>query len=209
MKQLSIILNVVLLALVGFLYYLYFFSSKSQVLLVHSGKDSSINHGNKVAYIDLDSLQNNYEYYKKIKADIDRRQNANTEEITALQKRYQARAMQLQQKAPTMNQHDQEAAVKEMNQMQQDLQTKKQASDNDLFNYNSKMKEDILTRIQNYLKEYNKDGRYDYILSYEPGFMFYKDTALNITKDVIEGLNKQYLNNPALTKENATSPGTP
>jgi len=83
--------------------------------------------------------------------------------------------------------------MKEINLMQQGLQEKKQALDNDLFNYNSKMKEDILTRIQNFLKEYNKDGRYDYIFSYEPGFMFYKDTALNITKDVITGLNEEYL----------------
>lgn len=193
MKHFSLILNIVLLALVGFLYYLHFSSSKSQVVLVRSDKDSSVNHGNKVAYIDLDSLQNNYEYYKKIKTDIDLKQNASTDEINNLQKRYQSRAMQLQQKGPTMNQHDQEVAMKEINQMQQDLQAKKQSIDNDLFSYNSKMKEDILTRIQNYLKEYNKDGRYDYILSYEPGFMFYKDTALNITREVIEGLNKQYV----------------
>ncbi len=85
--------------------------------------------------------------------------------------------------------------MKEINQMQESLQNKKQSLDNELFNYNSKMKEDILTRIQNYLKEYNRDGRYDYIFSYEPGFMFYKDTALNITKDVIIGLNKEYVQN--------------
>jgi outer membrane protein len=193
MKQLSLIINVVLLLLVGYLYYLNFSSSKKKpVTLNHSDKDSSINHGNKIAYIDLDSLQNNYEYYKKVKVDIDRRQTSSNNEINSLQKRFQARAMQLQQKGPSMSQQDQESAMKEINQMQQDLQTKKQSLDNELFNYNSKMKEDILTRIQNYLKEYNKDGRYDYILSYEPGFMFYKDSALNITRDVIGGLNKQY-----------------
>jgi len=191
MKQLSLIINVVLLALVGYLYYLYF-SSKRPITFIHTNKDSSINHGNKVAYIDIDSLQNNYEYYKKIKTELDRKQNAGTVEINNLQKKYQTRAMQLQQKGPTMNKQDQESAMKEINQMQQDLQEKKQSLDNDLFNYNSRMKEDILTRIQNYLKEYNKDGRYDYILSYEPGFMFYKDTALNITRDVIKGLNQEY-----------------
>ena len=195
MKQLSLIINVVLLVLVGYLYYLYFSSSKNRVTVIHSTKDSSINHGNKVAYIDLDSLQNNYAYYKKIKEDIDRKQTASTNEINNLQKHYQSRAMQLQQKGPSMSQQDQQSAMKEISQMQQDLQAKKQSLDNELFNYNSKMKEDILTRIQNYLKEYNKDGRYDYILSYEPGFMFYKDTALNITRDVIEGLNNEYINN--------------
>lgn len=191
----SLILNLVLLILVGYLYYLHFSSSKKPVTFVHLGKDSAKNHGNKVAYLDLDSLQNNYEYYKKIKTEFDRKQTISNDEITNLQKRYQARAMQLQQKGPTMNQQDQESAMKEINQMQQNLQEKKQSLDNDLFNYNSKMKEDILTRIQNFLKEYNKDGRYDYIFSYEPGFMFYKDTALNITEDVVTGLNEEYVRN--------------
>jgi len=194
MKQFSLIINVILLALVGYLYYLYF-SSKRPITFIHTNKDSSINHGNKVAYIDVDSLQSNYEYYKKIKVELDHKQTASTDEINNLQKRYQNRAMQLQQKGPTMSQQDQESAMKEINQMQQDLQAKKQSLDNELFSYNSKMKEDILNRIQNYLKEYNKDGRYDYILSYEAGFMFYKDTALNITRDVVEGLNKEYLQN--------------
>ena len=98
--------------------------------------------------------------------------------------------MQLQQKASTMNQKEQEAAMQEINKMQQDLQARKQSIDNELYNDNSKMKEDILTRIQNFLKEYNKDGKYSYIFSYEPGFMFYKDSTLNITPDVIAGLNE-------------------
>ena len=193
MKNFSLIINLVLLVLVGYLYYLHFSSSNRPMAFVHLGKDSAQNHGNKVAYLDLDSLENNYEYYKKIKAEFDRKQTASNDEITNLQKRYQARAMQLQQKGPAMSQQDQESAMKEINQMQQTLQTKKQSLDNELFNYNSKMKEDILNRIQNFLKEYNKDGRYDYIFSYEPGFMFYKDTALNITRDVVTGLNDEYL----------------
>jgi outer membrane protein len=148
-----------------------------------------------VAYIDLDSLQSNYTYYKKIKTEFERKQDAANNEITGMQKKYQTRAMQLQQKSATMNQQEQEAAMQEINKMQQDLQTKKQSIDNDLYNYNSKMKEDILTRIQNYLKEYNKDGKYSYIFSYEPGFMFYKDSTLNITPDVIAGLNNLYTEN--------------
>jgi outer membrane protein len=101
----------------------------------------------------------------------------------------------LQQKGAGMNQQEQEAAMKEINQMQHDLQARKQVIDNDLYNYNTKMKEDILNRIQNYLKQYNKDGKYSYIFSYEPGFMFYKDSTLNITYDVIAGLNDLYSEN--------------
>jgi outer membrane protein len=195
MKYFLMISNIILLFLVAVLYYLYFKSNKKEAPQVKTVTTSAVQNGNKVAYIDLDSLQSNYQYYKKIKGEYERKQVASNDEITNMQKRYQNRAMQLQQKGPTMNQQEQEAAMKEINQMQQDLQTKKQSLDNELFNYNSKMKEDILSRIQNFLKEYNKDGKYDYIFSYEPGFMFYKDTSLNITNDVIAGLNALYVKN--------------
>ena len=194
MKNILLVINIVLIFLVGFLYYLYFSNNKKPTGLgIKSPSPGLVTQ--KVAYIDLDSLQDNYTYYKKIKAEFEKKQEAANNEITALQKKYQGRAMQLQQKGPTMNQQEQESAMQEMNKMQQDLQAKKQGIDNDLYNTNSKMKEDILSRIQNYLKEYNKDGKYSYIFSYEPGFMFYKDSTLNITPDVIAGLNELYSEN--------------
>ena len=190
MKNVLLIINIILLVLVGYLYYLHF-KNKGKVVQAIKKSEAIINDGkSKVAYIDLDSLQNNYGYYQKIKTEFEQKQSAANDEITAMQKKYQNRAMQLQKKAATMNQKEQEAAMQEINKMQQDLQTRKQSIDNDLYNYNSKMKEDILVRIQNFLKDYNRDGKYSYIFSYEPGFMFYKDSTLNITGDVIQGLNK-------------------
>jgi outer membrane protein len=193
MKNILLIINIILIGLVGYLYYLHFHHSKAKIIQeVKSSIENNLNQKSKVAYIDLDSLQNNYTYYKKIKAEFEQKQSAANDEITSMQKKYQARAVQLQQKASSMNQKEQESAMQEMNKMQQDLQARKQGIDNELYNYNSKMKEDILTRIQDFLKEYNADGRYSYIFSYEPGFMFYKDSTLNITTDVISGLNQKY-----------------
>lgn len=191
MKNVLLTINIVLLFLVGYLYYLHFHNDKQQNHQQKFSSESvSPNGKSTVAYIDLDSLQNNYGYYQKLKSDFEKKQNQANDEITGLQKKYQTRAMQLQQKAATMDQKQQEAAMQEINKMQQDLQAKKQSIDNDLYNDNSKMKEEILSRIENFLKGYNKDGKYSYIFSYEPGFMFYKDSTLNITPDVIAGLNK-------------------
>jgi outer membrane protein len=195
MKNILLITNIILIVLVGYLYYLHFSDVKKPAIQSIQKKAGGGLKGARVAYIDLDSLQSNYTYYKKIKTEFEHRQSAANDEISGMQKKYQTRAMQLQQKGATMTQPEQEAAMQEINKMQQDLQSRKQAIDNDLYNYNSKMKEDILTRIQDYLKEYNKDGRYSYIFSYEPGFMFYKDSSLNITNDVIAGLNYLYSEN--------------
>lgn len=194
MKNILLALNIILLALVGYLYYLHY-SAKGPVTTKQTNSTTlaaKAGTGSLVGYIDLDSLQNNYDYYKKIKTEFERKQQASDNEISAMQKRYQARAMQLQQRGPNMSQQEQDAAMKEIGQMQQDLQLKKQSLDNGLFDYNTKMKDEILKRIQDFLKEYNKDGRFSYVFSYEPGFMFYKDSTLNITNDVIKGLNERY-----------------
>ncbi|MGN6248485.1 MAG: OmpH family outer membrane protein [Ginsengibacter sp.] len=191
MKNILLVINIVLLALVGYLYYLHFHNDGPKA----GEHKTSVNNNStdvksKVAYIDLDSLQDNYGYYQKLKADFEHKQETANDQLAALQKKYQNRAMQLQQKAATMTQKEQASAMQEINKMQQELQERKQKVDNDLYNENSKMKEDILTRIESFLKTYNKDGKYSYIFSYEPGFMFYKDSTLNITPDVISGLNK-------------------
>ncbi|MEO6135582.1 MAG: OmpH family outer membrane protein [Ginsengibacter sp.] len=190
MKNISLGFNIFLLALVAYLYYLHFASQKiNSPDKKVSAATEMVSEKSKVAYIDLDSLQNNYSYYKTLKADFERRQAKANDEITVMQKKFQSRAVELQQKAAGMNPQQQESAMQEINKMQQDLQVRKQNIDNELYNDNSKMKEDILYKIQNFLKVYNKDGRYSYIFSYEPGFMFYKDSTLNITPDVIKGLN--------------------
>ena len=55
------------------------------------------------------------------------------------------------------------------------------------------MMTDVRGKIESYLKEYNKQHGYAFILSYEPGFMlYYKDSAYDITNDVISGLNQEY-----------------
>ena len=53
-------------------------------------------------------------------------------------------------------------------------------------------KKDIKKKIEEYLKDYNKDKNYTYILSYEPDFIFLRDTTLNITPDLVKGLNAAY-----------------
>ncbi len=136
-----------------FIIYIFIITKTNCHAATSSSEVNQANAKSKVAYIDLDSLQNNYGYYQKLKDDFEKKQNKANDEITALQKKYQNRAMQLQQKASTMNQKEQEAAMQEINKMQQDLQARKQSIDNELYNDNSKMKEDILTRIQNFLKD--------------------------------------------------------
>ncbi len=145
----------------------------------------------KIAYINIDTLQNNYSYYQQIKSELEGQEKSAENQLMLLQKKFQSRTAELQQKATQMSPKEQESAMMEINKMQQDFQGKQQSLHESLANYNQKMKDKLLAKIEDYLKASN-NGKYSYVFSYEPGFMFYKDSALDITADVVKGLNEQF-----------------
>jgi outer membrane protein len=49
---------------------------------------------------------------------------------------------------------------------------------------------DIKNKIEEYLKGYNENNKFSYIVAYEPGLFYYRDTMFNITNDVLKGLNE-------------------
>ena len=53
--------------------------------------------------------------------------------------------------------------------------------------------EDIQKKLKEFLADYNRQKRFTYILTAGSGldYMVYKDTTLNITKDVINGMNEK------------------
>lgn len=197
MKQISTVLNVVLLVAVGVLFYLHFSSNKKSIGSVAPKAGTATANTNSagapkgnIAYIEIDSLHENYAYYKNLKGELERKQKAANNELEEKQRRYQTRMQQLQQKAAAMTPQEQEAAGQELAGMERDIQNRSKELDKDLFDLANTMKKNVQKKVQDFLAEYNKDKRFDYILSYEPGFMFYKDESLNITDDVIKGLNE-------------------
>ena len=55
-----------------------------------------------------------------------------------------------------------------------------------------KKMQEVNKTIEAFLKEYNKDKTYAYILAHQPGMIYYKDTAYDITEPILKGLNERY-----------------
>ena len=51
---------------------------------------------------------------------------------------------------------------------------------------------EVTQTILNFIKEYNSDSKYDFILTKMGGNMLYSNEALDITQDVVKGLNEKY-----------------
>lgn len=192
MKNLSTYLSLLALVLVGVLFYLHFTPSHRDH--DHKPQATGADHSHfRIAYFDIDSLQNNYQYFKDVSGQIKKKEGDITSQLNSLQESYQKRIKELQAKSATMTQAEGEAAQREYSQMQQKYQQRQMALEQDL----KKEQVDVMTavrgKIENFLKEYNKQHGYAFILSYEPGFMlYYKDSTYDITNDVIRGLNDDY-----------------
>lgn len=194
MKNISTILSIIAIVLVGILFYLHF-SHQEALKNVKVEAEKNAHSNFRIAYFDIDSLQTHYDYYKDALSQMKQREGAVNSELQDLKTRYQRRIMELQQKGPTMSQTEGEAAQREVNEMDQNYRQRESSLQDKLHNQQMELMKDLRKQIEDYLKEYNKGKDYAFILSYEPGFlMYYKDSAYNITPDLIKGLNDQYKN---------------
>lgn len=95
-----------------------------------------------------------------------------------------------------MSQSESEQVQKEYGQMQQSYQSKKMSLEQELNDLRNKKLRDIQVKIEEYLKEFNKEKSYSFVFSYEPAlFIYYKDSAFDITSELLQGLNEEYLKN--------------
>jgi len=147
----------------------------------------------RLAYFNLDSLESHYQYFKDVLDQVKGKENEMNAELSGMEKGFQKKISEWQKKAPTMSQTESQEAQQEYAQMQQNYQLRKQTLQESLMKHNEDLKADIRKKIEDYLKEYNKEKGYNYIISYEANsFIYIRDSANNITDDLISGLNASY-----------------
>ena len=192
MRNISTILSIIALVLVGVLFYLYFSNGKEKkpaTVVTEKGEEKVF----KIAYFDIDSLQAHYEYFKDAFKDARSKESSMNAELTDMTNSYQRRIRELQAKGETMSQTESEAAQREVNMMQQRFSERKAALEQDLQRTQVDLMTKVRKSVEDYLKEYNKTQGYSFIMSYEPGLMmYYKDSVYDITSDLLKGLNDKY-----------------
>jgi outer membrane protein len=149
--------------------------------------------GLKIAFIDVDSLLANYAFYQDLAEEMTRKEEnyrlALTEESNKLQKEYADH----QNKLANGVYSSAERAQSEENRLQkknQALMEKSEKYSQELMAESNTNSQKISETIDNYVKEYNKTHGYNLIIS--KNSLLFADDALNITAEVLEGLNAAY-----------------
>ena len=197
MKIGLIILNVILLMAVGFLFYVHFDSAKNGAKLQNKTEQKdpidSLSQGScRIAYFEMDSVAANFEKAKEMQGELEKKEEKMNSEMNRLQNQYQQKYINFQQHGATMTSSQLDAARNELGQLDQTIKDTKASMDQDYKTYYVQTQQEILSMIRKFCSEYNKDKKYAIIISNEPGLVFYKDSTMDITKDLLYGLNKMY-----------------
>lgn len=191
-----LIWNVLLSLVVGYLLIVSFGSKnfKSTKKNNIDATDSSGSKHFKIAYFEMDSVAANFEMVKEVKSELSKKEQDVASELERLGKNIQDKYIyfQNQAQAGTLSEADSEKASQELKKMDDQMKARQKQLDQDYFDLRTRKETDIKTKIEEFCKEFNKDYDFNYIVSYEQGLFFYKDTAYNITKELIKGLNEKF-----------------
>ncbi|MEM7550514.1 MAG: OmpH family outer membrane protein [Bacteroidota bacterium] len=196
MKNLSLIINVVLLVAVGFLYVKQFSgpgSPESQDGEEITASDSLKTIDYDLAYINSDSLVKNYQYFADKQKELQGKQTKLESEYINRAEGLQSQISDFQQTAGTMTINQARAIEEDLVKKQQNLLKYQDNIRAQLIQEENKINQEIYGEIDEFLKVYGKENDLKMVMTYVyGGTILYADGALDVTQDVISKLNERY-----------------
>ena len=160
--------------------------------------------GVKIAYVEVDSLMTQYEYCKDFTLVLQKKSNNARNTLNQKGQQLQSAMNNFQQKLNNNGFTSREQAESQqaaIQRQQNDLQQLQIRLENELANETATYNEGLRDSLQHFLDVYNKDKKFDIILTKQGDNILYAAKRFDITADVINGLNKRYKSTFKKTEE--------
>ena len=158
-----------------------------------SAADDGTSQGLRIAFVELDSLTEHYEYAKQMRDSLEKMSaNANTvlsNKEKELQRSENSIRTKLQNNGFTSEQQY-NTAVAALEQERNNAVALASRLNNELQQKQADFLKAMQDSLDNFLAEYNKDKKYDIILN--KAMTLHSDQKFDITQDVLNGLNNRY-----------------
>ena len=196
MKNLQLVANVFFLIAISVLFYLYFSSSSNNEASKGIVTPKIELKSSKLVYINTDSLWENYDYVKEIKKVLASQRSQAEAEFA---QKYQALANEEQNFREIAQRLSEEEGIKQQQELllkEQKLGEFRDQMQEKLMKSEQDKNEQITKNITDYLRIAYQNTPYNYILGYtRGGGILFAHDSLDITKEVIKGLNQNHLKN--------------
>ena len=195
MKNLSLVLNIVLLLAVGYLYYYDFSGKKTKDVAAKLSSNFITTDSNiyrpPLAYVELDSLNEKITFIKERRKELEAEMKAIEQEQENGYRSLQAQKDNFLKRGAAITEEEAQIFQGKLIEQQQKIDARKQEFSQKLNEKSFGIMEGIQKKLKDFLTDYNKDKKYMYIFTTGTGldYMVFKDSTLNITNDVIQGMN--------------------
>ena len=193
MKGSSLIVSIILFVLIGVLYILHFTGGNGEQSVGNDEVRAGASEGLRIAYIKTDSLILNYLMAEALHDDFTQKQQAYTQEYGNKRTVFEREAAEFQQKLQRGGFLTEQRAIQERDRLvgkeqeilklDQDLSTK-------LAEMQNANNQQIIDSLMSYLKVYNANNKYDYILN--AADVLIGPDSDNITAEILSGMNSRY-----------------
>ena len=148
----------------------------------------------KLGYVDLDSVQEKYLLYKEQMDLFEKKKEAADRDLNNAFQKIENERIAFAKRGESITQVEYENFQRSYQAKMQNLEEQKRLLENNIASEGMKTMENLKKNIDDYLVVYNKEKAYSYIFSYSSGLnvLFYKDSATNITDEIVAGLNGEY-----------------
>ena len=190
-NNISIGLNIVLLVAVVVLYVLHFKGNADSGSQVKASSSAPLDFS--VAYVNSDTLLKNYDFFKDLEKQLVEKRNKLNAEYENRAKGLQQEISNFQSTAGNMTISQARAVEEDLRKKQQNLLMYQEQLGQQLMMEEAKMNEQLYDKLADYLRVYGTDQELQFVLGYSKGGgVLYASDSLDITQQVIVGLNEAY-----------------
>ena len=199
MKKVNLIINIVLILATAGLYILYFTGNGNQQNRQETDSSGITAVSGSIVYVNLDTLVNQFDMYNDLRSelqgklsaienDLNKQSRALENDIKSFQEKLQ-KGLLTRSQAESMN-NDLAKRDQELQQLYQQKQMEMAEEENVMYNR-------VINAISTCIENYNKDKQYSLILTTTAATnsVITGDSGLNITQEIVSGINKEYIKN--------------
>ena len=196
MKKISFGLNILLILAVAGIYVIHFLGDRTKEGgVVDSEAELVIDREYAIAYVDIDTLVSQYDSFIDKREELTQKRNESEAELQIKSKDFEneVRDFQNQVNKGLITRTKAQVLQQELAQKEQQLYVTRDNMLRELTEEEQVMYRKVLDEVMAYLEEYNIEYNYKYIFSKSfGGQLLFTDKSLNITSDVLNGLNEKY-----------------
>lgn len=202
MKNLSLALNGVLLVAVAILYYLHFSSGTGSSASGISSGPSNL----KVAYINSDSVLKYYDYFKMNRDRLEAKSKRLDQDLRNRADNLQKDIESYQRSLSNLTIGQAKAIEEDLGKKQQNLRLYQESLSQELMGDEARMNQELYSKVTTFLKKFGQDRGLQVVLKFDTSSdLLFGGDSLDITKEVIKGLNEEFKAEGASTASDSTA----